>query len=103
MRAEMIDQYNVVWDSPSKNSSESMPVGGHSIGLNVWVENGDVLFYMQRSGSLSENGEYLKLGRIRLRLQPSPFERGSTFRQESTFVFTVCMLQYLCFRQSNVF
>ncbi len=80
--SEAFDAYNVVWDSPSKNSSESMPVGGHSIGLNVWVENGDVLFYMQRSGSLSENGEYLKLGRMRLRLQPNPFENGSAYRQE---------------------
>ena len=61
-------EYNVVWDSPSKDSSESMPAGGGDIGLNVWVENGDILFYIQRSGSLAETNEYLKLGRVRLRL-----------------------------------
>lgn len=30
------------WTSPSHNSMESMPCGGHDIGLNVWVENGDL-------------------------------------------------------------
>ena len=34
-----ISQYNVVWDSQSHNSSESMPCGGGDIGTNVWVEN----------------------------------------------------------------
>jgi len=78
-----LDQYNVVWKSQSKNSSESMPCGGRDIGLNVWVENGEVLFYMQRSGSLAENNEYLKLGRVRLRLDPNPFESSdSVFCQE---------------------
>lgn len=37
-----IDQYNVVWTSQSKNSGESMPVGGGDIGLNVWLEDGDL-------------------------------------------------------------
>ena len=32
------DQYNPVWTSMSRNSGESMPCGGHDIGLNVWVE-----------------------------------------------------------------
>mgnify|MGYP007103407798 CR=1 FL=1 len=30
--------YNIVWDTPSRHSGESMPCGGHDIGLNVWVE-----------------------------------------------------------------
>jgi len=77
------DNYNIVWDSQSKNSSGSMPCGGGDIGLNVWVENGDVLFYMHRSGSLAEQNEYLKLGRVRLRLDPNPFaESAISFRQE---------------------
>lgn len=78
-----LDAYNVVWDAPSKNSSESMPCGGGDIGLNVWVENGEVLFYIQRSGSLAETNEYLKLGRVRLKLDPNPFAGSTTaFRQE---------------------
>ena len=31
----LLNQYNVVWTRQSKDSSESMPVGGHDIGLNV--------------------------------------------------------------------
>ena len=34
------DSYNVVWTTQSRNSSESMPLGGGDLGLNVWVENG---------------------------------------------------------------
>jgi hypothetical protein len=53
------------------------------MGLNVWVEDGDVLFYISRSGSLNELNEYVKLGRVRLRLDPNPFGmKDATFRQE---------------------
>lgn len=77
-----LDKYNISWDSQSKNSSESMPLGGKDTGCNVWVENGDLLLYFQRSGSLSENGEYLKMGRIRIKISPNPFVNSSSFRQE---------------------
>jgi hypothetical protein len=46
------------------------------------VEKGDLLFYVQRSGCFDENNEYLKLGRIRLRLDPNSFGEHSDFRQE---------------------
>uniref|UniRef100_UPI0032EFBB04 DUF5703 domain-containing protein n=1 Tax=Bacteroides ovatus TaxID=28116 RepID=UPI0032EFBB04 len=35
---------NVIWNTPSRNSSESMPCGGGDIGMNIWVEDGDVIF-----------------------------------------------------------
>lgn len=76
-----IDQYNLVWNSQSKNSSESMPCGGGDIGLNVWVEQGDVLFYISKSGFFDENNQLLKAGRVRLKLSPNPFE-NEAFRQE---------------------
>jgi hypothetical protein len=72
---------NIVWTSQSKNSGESMPCGGGDIGLNVWVENGDILFYIQRSGTFDENNAFLKLGRVRVKLSPNPFE-GRGFKQE---------------------
>lgn len=72
---------NVVWTSQSKNAAESMPCGGGDIGLNVWVENGDVLFYMARSGTFDENNQLLKLGRMRLKLSSHPFN-GNDFKQE---------------------
>ena len=68
------------WRTPSKNSSESMPCGGGDIGMNVWVENGDVLFYLSRSGSFDENNTLLKQGRFRIHLSV-PFSMSS-FRQQ---------------------
>ncbi len=78
---EFNKSYNVVWTTQSQNSSESMPLGGGSIGLNVWVENGDVLFYMAQSGTFDENNGMPKLGRVRLQLNPNPFN-GANFKQE---------------------
>lgn len=73
---------NVVWNTPSRNSSESMPCGGGDIGMNVWVEDGDILFYLSRSGTFDENNCQLKQGRVRLRLSPNPFKDAHDFRQE---------------------
>ncbi|MDR2424518.1 MAG: DUF5703 domain-containing protein [Prevotellaceae bacterium] len=75
-----VGMYNVVWDTPSSNSSESMPCGGGDIGLNVWVENGDILFYISRSGTFDENNEMLKLGRVRLSLSQD-ISGANDFRQ----------------------
>ena len=76
-----LDSCNIVWTSQSKNSGESMPCGGGDIGLNVWVENGDVLFYISKSGTFDENNAFLKPGRVRVKLSPNPFE-GKIFKQE---------------------
>ena len=80
--ADSLDSYNVVWRSQSKNSAESMPVGGGDIGVNVWVENNELLFYIGRSGTFDENNQTLKLGRVRVKLDPNPFTENSWFRQE---------------------
>ena len=77
-----LDKYNVVWETPSRNSAESMPLSGGDIGCNVWVENGDLLFYVQQSGAFDKNGEFIKSGRFRIRLDPNPFAAGARFRQE---------------------
>ncbi len=77
-----LEQYNICWDSQSKNSGESMPCGGGDVGLNVWVENGDVFCYLSRSGAFDENNQFLKLGRVRLTFAPNPFENSDSFLQE---------------------
>lgn len=73
---------NVIWNTPSRNSSESMPCGGGDIGMNIWVEEDDILFYLSRSGTFDENNCQLKQGRFRIRLFPSPFKDAKDFRQE---------------------
>lgn len=77
------DSYDVEWTEPSSGSADSMPCGGGDIGLNVWVQDGAILFYIDRSGSFDENNQQLKHGRVRLVLDPGPFEpaRQGTFRQ----------------------
>lgn len=69
------------WTTPSRNSSESMPCGGGDIGMNVWVENGDLMFYVARSGTFDENNTLLKQGRFRIRLTPNPFINAIDFQQ----------------------
>lgn len=71
---------NVVWNTPSANASESMPCGGGDIGMNVWVENDELMFYISRSGTYDEHNTLLKQGRVRVRLYPNPFKKD--FRQE---------------------
>ena len=79
--SDPIGNYNITWESQSKNSGESMPCGGGDIGLNVWVENGQVFLYLSRSGTFDENNAFLKLGRTRITLTPNPFS-GTDFKQE---------------------
>jgi hypothetical protein len=71
--------YNPIWDAQSADSTDSMPVGGGNLGLNVWVENNDLLFTIGHPDSRIENGQLVKLGRVRMTLTPSPFTRK--FRQ----------------------
>jgi hypothetical protein len=79
---EAIDSCNVVWQSPSRDASGSMPIGNGEVGLNVWVEeDGDLLFYVARTDAWSEISRLLKLGRVRVRLSPNPFVRGAPFIQ----------------------
>jgi hypothetical protein len=78
-----IDDQNVVWNTPSKDSSGSMPLGNGRYGLNVWVEkSGDLLFYVSSTDAWSENARLLKLGRVRIGLTPNPFADGTSFSQE---------------------
>ncbi len=77
-----VDRYNVVWDTPSKDSSGSMPLGNGDIGLNVWVEEkGDLYFYISKTDAWSENARLLKLGRVGVHLSPNPFAEGPVFQQ----------------------
>lgn len=78
-----VDEYNVVWDSPSKDHTGSMPIGNGDIGLNVWVEqNGDLCFYIGKTDSWGDNGRLLKVGKVRVQTEPALFFSGAQFNQE---------------------
>ena len=71
----------VAWDSPSADSSGSMPLGNGDVGINLWVEeNGDLVFYLNKTDAWSENGRLLKLGRVRVSLVPRLVLPGQPFR-----------------------
>ena len=78
------------WTTPSRNASESMPCGGGDVGMNVWVEQGDVLFYLSRSGCFDENNTLLKLGRFRIHLS-RPLNM-QTFRQQLVLSEGYCQI-----------
>ncbi|NMH88814.1 DUF5703 domain-containing protein [Flavivirga algicola] len=80
--SKLPNNYNVIWKSQSKNSFESMPLGGGDIGLNVWVENDELLFYVGQSGTFDENNQMLKHGRVRVSSEPNLFKDGVRFIQE---------------------
>jgi hypothetical protein len=75
-------KYNVVWDSPSKDSLDSMPLSGRlGAGANVWVQDGAIWIYASHNGAYDEQGRLLKLGC--LRITPVDFKLGEAgFRQE---------------------
>lgn len=77
-----LKDYNQKWTTQSKNSGESMPVGGGDIGMNVWVENGNVYAYFSKSGTFDQHNTFLKLGRLKLELSPNPFIGNDGFMQE---------------------
>jgi rhamnogalacturonyl hydrolase YesR len=74
---------SVVWNSPSKDSRGSMPIGNGDIGANVWVEpNGDLVFYLSKTDAWSENARLLKLGKVRVTCDPALLTEATTFKQE---------------------
>ena len=81
-----VSKYNVVWKSLGRSSLDSIPVGNGDIGLNVWTEqNGDVVFYLSKTDAWSENGQLLKLGKVRVSLTPNPFAASTSFVQKLVF------------------
>lgn len=74
-----LERYNVVWSTPSEASKDSMPLSGGILGLNVWVEKGEVCFLIGSPNCMDEDGMQVKLGLVRLHLaQPI----ASDFKQE---------------------
>jgi len=59
-----------------------MPAGNGDISLNVWVEeSGDLLFYIGKTDSWDDNCRLLKLGRVRVHLNPNPLLQSKALIQ----------------------
>ncbi|MCR4410244.1 MAG: DUF5703 domain-containing protein [Candidatus Saccharicenans sp.] len=95
-----LEKYNVVWDSPSKDTWGTMPCGNGDIGLNVWVEeSGDLLFYIGKTDSWDDNSRLLKVGRVRIHLEPNPLSEDKYFRQ--TLRLAEGTIEILCGQGEN--
>ncbi len=82
---------DVIWTTPGKDSSDSMPLGNGTLGINLWVEeNGDILFYLGRNDTLSEVSQLCKAGMVRISLSPNPFLAGAPFRQHLKLRDGIC-------------
>ena len=54
VEAQSMNQYNVIWDSPSEDYNGSMPIGNGDLAANVWVEpSGDLIFLVSKSDAWS--------------------------------------------------
>src|SRR5712692_6085344 len=74
--------HDVTWNSLGTNENDSMPLGNGDLALNIWTEqNGDLLLLIAKSDAWSENGQLLKLGRVRVRLTPNPCAAPAPFTQ----------------------
>ncbi len=74
--------YDVAWDTPGPDCTASMPLGNGDIGLNAWVEeNGDLCFYIGKTDAWGDNGRLLKVGKVRVTLDPNPIVEGAPFQQ----------------------
>jgi alpha-L-fucosidase 2 len=73
---------DVTWTTLGKDENDSMPIGNGDLAANVWTEqNGDVLLLVAKSDAYTERGQLVKLGRIRLHIDPNPLADGHPFTQ----------------------
>jgi hypothetical protein len=50
--ARWVSPYNIVWNSPSKDSLDSMPLSGRlGTGANVWVQDGSLWLYVAHNAA----------------------------------------------------
>lgn len=73
--------YDVVWTTPSKDASESMPLGNGDVGVNAWITpDAKLSFYISKTDCWSDNGRLLKVGRMHITLDP-PLDPSDAFSQ----------------------
>ncbi len=65
---------DVTWNALGTNENDSMPLGNGDVALNAWTEpDGDLVLLVAKTDAWSENGQLLKLGRVRVQFTPNPF------------------------------
>ncbi len=93
-------EHNVVWYGPGYDANDSVPLGNGEIGINAWVEpQGDLVFYLARTDAWDDNGRLLKIGRVRVTLDPVP--DPAHLRQTLDLTTGTWRVQYGSWRESG--
>ena len=80
--ADPVSAHDVIWTSPSRDVSGSMPIGNGDLAANVWVDaDGALSMYLSKSDAWDDNARLLKLGRIRVEIDSNQHNPGDAFRQ----------------------
>jgi alpha-L-fucosidase 2 len=74
--------YDEIWQTPSENSRGSMPLGNGDIGINFWAEpDGSIYFFIGKTDAWDDYSSLLKVGKIRVKISPNPFDKYDAFSQ----------------------
>ena len=64
---------NVVVTQPGKDASDAMPLGNGSLGASAWMDQDrSLVLYLNHTDTFSEASRLLKIGRVRVQLNPVP-------------------------------
>ena len=65
-------RYDVVYNTPADGPAGSVPLGNGEVAANTWIEpNGDIVLLLARTDAWSDNGRLLKIGRVRIHVEPN--------------------------------
>ncbi|RLD83809.1 MAG: hypothetical protein DRJ10_02780 [Bacteroidetes bacterium] len=79
---QKLTNYNVIWESPSKDATGQMPLGNGDIAAGVYaIEDGDLYLLLAKNDAYTSYGDIFKPGRVRISLNPNPFVNGKPFLQ----------------------
>ena len=83
----LVEPYNVVWESPSVDASGQMPLGNGDIAAGVYAVEDDALYLLlAKNDALTYSGDIFKTGRVEgFELSPNPFAKGKPFKQNARF------------------
>ena len=79
---DKLGNYNIIWESPSKDATGQMPLGNGDIAAGIYaISDGDLYLLLSKNDAFTYKGDIFKTGRVRISLSPNPFSEGKSFLQ----------------------
>jgi len=80
---------DVIWMRLGTNENDSKRIGNGDLTANVWTEqNGGIVLLIAKTDAWSENGQLLKLGRVRVDLDPNPFTNSASIQPQFSLIYS---------------